>query len=488
MLTLVSFVVLLLVLIFVHELGHFIAAKLIGVKVERFSLGFPPKAWSKTIGETEYQLAWLPLGGYVKMYGEDPDSEEGVPPEMEHRSFSHQKPWAKMVIVLAGPVFNLIFAALLFWGLIWTVGIQHLAPVVGPVTPGSPADLAGIRMDDTIVAVGGQPVTYFDQLDTALEQSGGQPVTVTVSRRGLTETHRLTPNRIDTTDLFGDPRVIYEAGISHRMKPVIERVLPGKPAEKAGIQAGDLIVAIDGNPTPDWQDVLMGIQGPPETRGSTTPQTVRPLNFDILRDGRTIRLELIPELTTSLNTSGDTTFTPMVGMESRPMILTEPVGFFAAAKMGVLETVNMIDLVLTSVKKLVTGQVSAKTLGGPILIAEVTGQKARAGLTALLNLAAFISINLGILNLLPIPVLDGGQLVFFLIEAVRRKPLSLRIREMAQWVGMAFLGLLMVMVFYNDIARLITRFSAKTTVESPLPAGGAAAPAPAAPVDSGDNK
>jgi regulator of sigma E protease len=139
MLTLISFIVLLLVLIFVHELGHFIAAKLLGVKVERFSLGFPPKVWSKTIGETEYQLAWLPLGGYVKMYGEDPNSEEGVPPEMESRSFSHKPAWAKIIIVLAGPVSNLIFAALLFWGLIWVVGIQHLAPVVGPVTPGSPA-------------------------------------------------------------------------------------------------------------------------------------------------------------------------------------------------------------------------------------------------------------------------------------------------------------------------------------------------------------
>ena len=466
MLTVVSFIVVLLVLIFVHELGHFIAAKLVGVKVERFSLGFPPKAWSKTIGETEYQLAWLPLGGYVKMYGEDPTSGEEVPPEMRARSFSHQPPWAKIIIVLAGPVFNLIFAAVIFWALIWAVGIQHLAPVVGPVTPASPAYEAGIRMDDTLVAINGEPVNYFDQLDTALAEGEGAPLQLTVKSRGLTETHTLTPNRIDTQDMFGDPQTFYDVGISHRMKPVIAKVMRGKPAEKAGLAGGDLILAINGQPTPDWQDVLLAIQGPPEERGSTTPKAVRPLIFEVERDGRPLTLEVTPELNAGLNTDGDTTFTPMVGMESRPTILTEDVGFFKSIGLGVLEAGNMIRLTLVSVQKLITGQVSAKTLGGPILIAEVTGDRARAGLTPLLNLAAFISINLGILNLLPIPMLDGGQLVFFLIEAVRRKPLSLRVREAAQWVGIAALGLLMVTVFYNDIARLVTRFQTKTEVET----------------------
>lgn len=480
MLTIVSFIVVLLVLIFVHELGHFIAAKAVGVKVERFSLGFPPKAWSKTIGETEYQLAWLPLGGYVKMYGEDPTSGEEVPPEMRARSFSHQPPWAKIIIVLAGPVFNLIFAAILFWGLIWTVGVQHLSPVVGPVAPGSPAFAAGIQMDDVIVSVNGQPVRYFDELDTALENGQGAPLTITVKRHGLEETSTLTPNRIDTKDPFGDPQTIYDVGINHRMKPVIAKAISGKPAEKAGLQGGDLIVAINGTPTPDWQDVLLAIQGPPEGRNSTTPKAVRPLVFEIERDGRPLTVEVIPELTAGLNTDGDTTFTPMVGMESRPIILTEEIGLFKSAWMGVQEAGNMIRLTLLSVQKLITGQVSAKTLGGPILIAEVTGDRARAGLTPLLNLAAFISINLGILNLLPIPMLDGGQLVFFLLEAIRRKPLSLRVREAAQWVGIAALGLLMVTVFYNDIARLVTRFQTKTEVETtetaPPPAAAGEAP------------
>ncbi len=478
MLTIVSFVVLLLVLIFVHELGHFLAAKLVGVKVERFSLGFPPKAVSKVFGETEYQLAWLPLGGYVKMYGEDPDSGEKVPPEMEKRSFSHQKPWAKMAIVLAGPVFNLVFAALIFWGLIWLAGLPHLPPVIGPVAGGSPADRAGLRMDDALVAVNGRPIQYFDELDEALRNTEGEPVNLTIRPQGLEETHRLTPDRREEKDLFGDPVVIYDLGISHRMKPVVERVMEGKPAAAAGLEPGDLITAIDGRPTPDWRDVLEAIQGPAEERGATTPRTVKPLTMEIDRRGRTLTLEVEPELVTSVNSSGRTTSTPMVGMESQAETVTERVGFFRAASLGVGEAAEMIRLTLVSVQKLVTGQISAKTLGGPILIAEVTGDRARAGLTPLLNLAAFISINLGILNLLPIPILDGGQLVFFIIEALRRRPLGWRVRQAAQWVGVAFLGLLMVTVFYNDIARLVTRVSTTTEVERPVEP--AESPAPAA--------
>lgn len=462
------FIVLLLVLIFVHELGHFLAAKLVGVKVERFSLGFPPKAWSRTIGETEYQIAWLPLGGYVKMYGEDAASEEPIPPEMQKRSFSHQPPWAKIVIVLAGPVFNLIFAALLFWALIWLVGIQHLPSVVGPVAPGSPAAEAGIEMDEVIVAVNGRPVEYFDALDTALAESGGAPISLTVRKKsGLKEDYSLTPTRTDTQDLFGDPLIIYDVGINNRMKPEIARLSAGKPAREAGLMEGDIIVAIDGRPTPDWQDVLLAIQGPLEERHSTTPTSVRPLIFEISRAGQQKTIAVTPELVTGLNAKGDVTYNPMVGLEAKSEILTEGVGFFAAASLGFQEAGNMIFLTLKSVQKLVTGQVSAKTLGGPILIAEVTGDRARAGLVPLLNLAAFISINLGILNLLPIPMLDGGQLLFFIIEAVRRKPLSQRFREGLQWVGVVCLGMLMVLVFYNDIGRMVTRLTTETPVETP---------------------
>ena len=387
---------------------------------------------------------------------------------------------------MAGPVFNLCFAAFLFWARIWSGGIPHLPPVIGPVAPGSPAAEAGIMMDDVITAVNGQPAQYFDALDSALAASEGRPISLTVRKSyGLQQTFQLTPTRTYTKDLLGEPLTIYDVGISHRMKPVLARVSKGKPAEAAGLMAGDEILSIDGRPTHDWQDILLAVQGQPEERHSVTPRSVRPLNFEIRRDGAVKTFEVIPELVSGLNAYGDVTYNPMVGFEARTEILSENIGFFKAVRLGTEEALNMIGLTLKSVKMLITGQVSAKTLGGPILIAEVTGDRARAGFGPLLSLAAFISINLGILNLLPIPVLDGGQLVFFILEAIRRKPLGLRFREITQWVGVVFLGLLMVLVFYNDIGRLVTRMSTKTEVEAPLDSKPVSPPALAEPSGNG---
>ncbi len=465
MLTLISFIVVLLILIFVHELGHFLAAKMVGVKVERFSLGFPPKAISKTIGETEYQLAWLPLGGYVKMYGEDPEGEEKVPPEMEARSFSHQKPAAKMFIILAGPIFNLVFAALIFWGIIWSQGIPHLIPVVGPLAPGGPAEISGLEPGDVITSINSRNIKYYDDLVEFIQTNGAKPLVLTVKRGSLTEVFEITPQAIEVKNLFGETETIFDLGFSQQVKPYIGQVIPEKPAEMAGLQAGDLILSINGQKTNDWQDVLLNIQGPPEVRENTTPQAPKPLLFTVERQGETFGFEVLPELTSNLNSQGETVFTPLVGVEVKTETSTEEVGLFRAFGLGILRTYDMIELTLVSIQKLITGQISAKTMGGPILIAEVTGAKAKDGLIPLLTLAAFISINLGILNLLPIPVLDGGQLVFFAIEAVRRKPLSLRFRQVTQTIGLGLLLLLMVTVFYNDISRLINRWTTQKTIE-----------------------
>jgi regulator of sigma E protease len=311
------------------------------------------------------------------------------------------------------------------------------------------------------LAVAGRPVQYFDALETALEEGRGAPLELVVGRTGASDrTVILTPVPRETRDIFGDPRIVHDVGLTHRVRPVVERTAAGSPAEAAGVAGGDLILAIDGRPTPDWEDVLEAIQGPRARRGSTTrPPDPKPLTLTVERDGRTLDLVVTPQISTGLNQDGEVTFTPMVGLESRPETLAEPVGFWRAGWLGVQETVNMVGLTVKSVRKLVTGQISARTLGGPILIAEVTGDRAKAGWEALLNLAAFISVNLGVLNLLPIPVLDGGQVLFFLIEALRRRRLSLKFREAAQWVGVVCLGLLMLLVFYNDIDRLVTRFS-----------------------------
>jgi regulator of sigma E protease len=328
-------------------------------------------------------------------------------------------------------------------------------------------------MDDRLLAVAGRPVLYFDALETALEEGRGAPLELLVGRAGAPDrTVVLTPTPRETRDLFGEPRIVHEVGLTHRLRPVAERVVAGSPAAAAGLAGGDLILAIDGRPTPDWEDVLEAIQGPRARRWSTTrPPDLRPLTLTVEREGRTLDLAMTPRITTGFNQDGEVTYTPMVGVESRVEVLTEPVGFFRAGGLGFTETAGMVGLTLKSVRKLITGQISAKTLGGPILIAEVTGDRARAGWESLLSLAAFISVNLGILNLLPIPVLDGGQILFFLIEALRRRRLSQRFREAAQWVGVVCLGLLMILVFYNDINRLVTRFSAPAETRA-LPAEG----------------
>jgi regulator of sigma E protease len=320
--------------------------------------------------------------------------------------------------------------------------------------------------------VDGREALYYDALETALAAGQGAPLELVVGRDGSPDlTLTLTPVPRERRDLFGEIQTVYEVGLGPRRKPVVERAAAGSPAAAAGLTGGDLIVAIDGRPTPDWEDVLEAVQGPKGQRGSTTrPAHIRPLAITVDRNGQTLDLVVTPRITTGLNQDGEVTYTPMVGIESRLEVLTEPVGLFRAAGLAALETANMVGLIVKSVEKLVTGQVSAKTLGGPILIAEVTGDRAKAGWESLLNLAAFISINLGILNLLPIPVLDGGQIVFCLIEALRRRQLSHRFREAAQWVGVICLGLLMILVFYNDIDRLVTRLSVPAEI-SVLPEG-----------------
>lgn len=457
--TVAVFVVLLLTLVFVHELGHFLAAKATGVKVERFSLGFPPKAVSKTIGETEYQLAWLPLGGYVKMYGEEVGAEGDIPPHLARRSFCHQPALVKMAIVAAGPFFNVAFAVLLFWALTWAQGVDHLAPLAGYVAPGGPADQAGLRAGDTLVAVGGRPIKYFDELEALA--AAGAPLEVTYRRPGQPEaTVTLAPERLGAKDAFGQDVAPWSLGLEPLVLPTVDRVMPGSPAERAGLRRGDTILSIDGRAVTIWEDVVSFIQGPRGQRAQAGKPPVAPLSIVVARGAEHLTLVMTPELNAGQDAQGRTTYTPLIGITPQVGALKEPVGVWAALARGARDVWGMIDLTVTGLKKIATGQISAKTMGGPILIAEVAGDSARDGLTSLLRLAAFISVNLGILNLLPVPVLDGGQLVIFAIEAARRRPVGQRAREVGQWVGLGFLALLMVTVFYNDISRLVDRFSA----------------------------
>ncbi|MDR2612719.1 MAG: RIP metalloprotease RseP [Deltaproteobacteria bacterium] len=538
--TLLSFLVLLLILIFVHELGHFLAAKLLGVGVERFSLGFPPKLWSRKIGETEYQLAALPLGGYVKLVGDEPGTEPA--PADIGRSFSHKPFPVKAAVVLAGPFFNLLFAALVLWILTWSTGIQHAAPVLGPLDPESPLSKAGLRMDDLVTSVDGRPVSFFDELLEFQAGGGGAPALLTVRREGREASFTVRPVRREGTTILGDKEAYWHFGFTPRTVPVLGEVLAGMPAEKAGLRAGDLVTAVDGRPVSDWADVLGLIQrrdagpGPagepgaadraagaaasppapeaaavsppapeapdpagyspavpgdaaaavPEAPAAASPAAAggpaaapraardgevpgRPFRIDVLRDGAPMSFAVIPDLDPRQGLDGKTVFTPMVGIAPRVDIIRESVGPVTALGLGTAEAFRMGALTVMSVVKLVQLKISSKVMGGPIMIAQIAGKKAREGLTDFIWLMCFISVNLAVLNLLPLPVLDGGQFVIFLIEAVKRSPISLKVREATQWVGVTALAALMILVFYNDISRLVTRFSgppAPSAVES----------------------
>ena len=352
MITALATVIVLGVLVFVHELGHFLVAKLFGVRVDAFSLGFPPKVLHKQIGDTDYRLSVIPLGGYVKLFGENPKDE--VPPELEPVSFSHHPLWHRFLIVLAGPAFNLIFAALALFLVFSFSGIPYLTTQVGGVKEGSPAAHAGLKAGDQILSVEGQSVSRWDDLSSKIRQGGEHPLTLSVRRGDRDFQVQVTPQPMETSDIFGGKVSALIIGISAGNTPAVERVGP-----------------------------------------------------------------------------------------------------IQALTLGLVYTGRLIWLTVESLYKLVAGQVPLKNVGGPILIAQVAGQQAQLGVAYLVQFMAALSVNLFLLNLLPIPVLDGGHLFFFTLEAIRGKALPLKHREMAQGLGLMLLLALMILVFYQDILRLV---------------------------------
>ncbi|MDR2421910.1 MAG: RIP metalloprotease RseP [Deltaproteobacteria bacterium] len=458
--TLVSFIILLLILIFVHEFGHFIAAKLLGVRVEKFSLGFPPKAWSKKIGETEYQLAWLPLGGYVSLYGETPGTE--VPPELQERSFSHKPVWVRTVVVAAGPLFNVFFAIVALWLVNFVGGAQHVAPIVGPIDPDGPAFRAGLMAEDRVLAIDRTPIEYYDDVLAQADLSQGRPLTLTVVRKGQTLEATVVPEPKEWTDPLGDVNHTWSLGFKALTRPIIDETVPDKPAALAGLKPGDLILSIDETPILDWSDLLAVLKKSDvvETQGDkTVHQKPKPMRIQVDRGGVVLTLTVTPVLEPIYEPNGQTGFAPFLGLKPRLEIIRRPLGFFGSFKEGLGETWLVSKLTVQTFIRLFQTKISLKVLGGPIMIAEVAGKKAREGLIDFIWVMALISVNLAIINLVPLPILDGGQIVFFLLEGLFRRPLSLKVREVCQWVGVTALAALMVLVFYNDIYRWVTRLT-----------------------------
>ena len=439
--TILAAVVVLGVLIFFHELGHFLVAKRAKVGVLKFSLGFGPKLVGVKRGETEYLLSALPLGGYVKMVGEDPgdESPEAADPT---RSFSKKSVGTRSLIILAGPVANLVLPVLIFWGIFTFVGQSYVLPVVGTPETGSPAAVAGLETGDRIEAIDGKSIGRWDQIDTALRASGGRPLILTVLRDGRTSNIRVAPRTQQTRDIFGQEVEVWDLGLRPLVSTRIGQVLPGQPAQQAGIQTGDRVVAVDGAPVAEWDQLAKIIHGSPG----------RPLMLTMDRKGLRQEIRVTPRATKQPGPSGEEEI-GLIGIGPAPESHFRRLNPVSAAWAGVTKTVDLAVLVVTRFVKLIQAKISPSTIGGPILIAQMAGEVAQRGLVDLLSFTALLSINLAILNLLPIPILDGGHLLFSLIEWLRGKPVSLRKREIAQQVGMVLLVGLMVFAFYNDIFR-----------------------------------
>ncbi|HDS16616.1 MAG TPA: RIP metalloprotease RseP [Proteobacteria bacterium] len=356
MYSIVSAIVVLGILIFVHELGHFLVAKLCGVRVLTFSMGFGPRLLGLRYGDTEYLLSAVPLGGYVKMLGEGKGSETGeLSAEEKPFSYEYKSPWQRLAIIIAGPGANILFAGLVF-SVVYLFGVPLLSPVVGEVNHEMPAYAAGLRPGDRIISIDEQKIDDWDQLSTTIRASGGRELRIVYQRGELLDETRIVPQRIETRNMFGENVVNYVVGITASGETEIRHYQPA-------------------------QALLQGLN----------------------------------------------------------------------------ETWKVAYLTIVGFVKMIERVIPAKELGGPIMIAQMAGQHAKAGILSLLYFMGIISVNLGILNLLPIPVLDGGHLLFITMEIILGRPVSMRKMEIAQQIGLCLLVSLMIFVFYNDLARIFSK-------------------------------
>ncbi|MCP4686998.1 MAG: RIP metalloprotease RseP, partial [Desulfobacterales bacterium] len=342
------------VLIFIHEFGHFLVARLFGVGVEKFSLGFGPRIFGKKVGITDYRISAIPLGGYVKMVGEEPDAE--LEPEQIPISFTHKHVLKRMCIVFAGPFFNVLLAVVIYFGFLAVSGTSFLLPAIGEVSPDTPAMKAGLQRDDVIKAINGEAVESWREMASRIMESESRPLLIVVQR-----------------------------------------------------------------------------------------------------EGELIDMTITPELRTSKNIFGEDIERHVIGIRPSGASASKDLSLPEAALESVARTYRVGELTVLTIIKLFQGRISMENLGGPLMIGKIAGQQAREGALSLVFFIAFISVNLAILNVLPIPVLDGGHLLFFFIELVIGRPVHIRIREVAQQVGLFLLLLLMVFVFYNDIVHIFLK-------------------------------
>jgi len=446
-----GFVITVGLLVTVHEFGHFWVARRLGFRVLRFSVGFGRPLLRRIGGgadRTEYVLAAIPLGGYVKLL----DEREGpVDPAELPRSFTRRPPWQRIVVLLAGPAFNILFAVLVLWAMLWAGGVTEVRPRIAEVNAGSIAASAGLKAGDEIRAINGAPVSgvrdvVFDLLD-AMSGRGAAALTV---RGAGGETRQA---RIDVADAaerrrLTEPSELFR-GLGFQLgapvPPVLGTVTPGGPAARAGLAAGDRLSAIDGVPIGDFRDIVDYIKSHPGAQ----------LNVDYQRGGISHRtqLQVASEEVDGKRIGRIHVEQPKGIVYPANMLLHTNLSAGAALGRAGSEAWNMTLLQARLFWRMVLGRVSLKNLSGPLSIAEFAGESAEAGAAAFLSFLVLISLSLGFLNLLPIPILDGGQVLFQLVEWLKGSPLSERAQAVGQQVGIALLIVLMGVALYNDIAR-----------------------------------
>lgn len=537
MLSILGFLIVLAPLVIVHEFGHYIFARIFGVKAEIFSIGFGPRIWSKQLGETELRIAAIPLGGFVKLLGEDGETE--LPPELKNRALQRKPIWQRLLIFAGGPIFNILYAILVFMAIL-VIGEPQMSSVVGRVVKGSDAEQVGFMSGDMIQAVDGKPVKRFEEVIDVINDKPGQVIQFDVERIQAGAPKHLvvkaSPSKHDGYSVYGESTDVGELqgllpvaraniiGVSDPKSPVgmqglktgdkvlsfqgapvetwedleqryaavsgevafgiesdgkarelkfikpitssglgedlglrsselfVERAMPGTPAEANGIKRGDRLVGVGEHDVQSFMDLRDAVQRAGEGAG------VVQLRWE--RDGQIVKADIKPTATTTKDAALKKSVQFTVGVVPQ-LVWAEPKTFiertwnpFLLIYRATERTVVFSYRNFVSLGKMFTGEVSVGTLGGPILIGKIAGESISRGLIAFLTTMAILSVGLGVLNILPVPMLDGGHIMLLLVEAVRRKPLSIRQMEVFQQVGFAMIMLLMVVVMRNDLSRL----------------------------------
>jgi regulator of sigma E protease len=427
----IGFILVLGFLIFAHEAGHFLMAKLFKVRVLVFSFGFGKRLFGFTRGDTDYRVSLIPLGGYVRMAGDTPEENQQANPD----EFLSKPKWQRFLILFAGPAVNILIALVFVTGLNM-VGTEQLLvkPIIGEVSPGKAAAKAGLKTGDQIVRVGKEPINDFDDLRLSITMHAGTPLHVEFMRNQQRMSTTLTPDREESE--YGP---VGRAGIRPLIEPVIGRVRPDSPAAKAGLQSGDRIVKANGKPVTQLADldpVLDAVKG-------------GPLAIEVLRGGGTIPLTI--PATSATDRDPYRGFLPPTQMRK--------LSLGPAMRDSVAQNWKMLRYAFTAIGRIFKSEGSVKELSGPISIARISGDMLRRGWMEVLALMAMISLQLGVMNLLPIPVLDGGHIMILLVEGLARRELSLAVKERIQQVGFFALAALMLVVLYNDVISNVLRLT-----------------------------